>query len=554
MKKLRTLLVLILSIFICHGFSISNAAQGAVSNATTIFLNTDYTGQISSKNDAKWYKFTTTSNKSFYRLELKNLSIKDNCYFEVYTKNNEREFRDCFYYNKGDNDQYLKLEKNTTYYIKVTSYKTGNYKLKVCESKDDIGDDKNSSKSIQLNKFYTGSINAKKTYNDKVAFDEDYYKFTTTKNNSFYRFDTKNLNIEDSCYFEIYTKDDEREYRKTLYRNREESDEYLKLEKNTTYYVRVTCDKVGKYKFKIQEVKDDAPDSMKTSKQIYLNKTYNGSINAKKTYNDKIASDEDWYKFTTNSSDTNYTFNIKNNNIEDIANFYILTKDDEEKFSDRLYKKHSSSNKIKLLKNTTYYIKVNSNTPGQYSFSISSKTSLEKVTNLKSINTSSSSIKLSWNKVSTATGYKIERATSKKGPFKQVAIVKGNSYNDTRLSNGKTYYYRVRAYTSSTNGAYSSTISATTNPAKPIVALSNPKTKTVKVSWYTVYGANGYEVYRSTSKNGKYSLIKRTSGKSYTNYNLSQNKTYYYKVKAYKIFNGKKVYSDYSTLKYIKVK
>lgn len=64
-------------------------------------------------------------------------------------------------------------------------------------------------------------------------------------------------------------------------------------------------------------------------------------------------------------------------------------------------------------------------------------------------------------------------------------------------------------------------------------------------------------VYRATSKNGKYkavSTIKKGSTVSYTNKKLTSKKTYYYKVRAYRVVNGKKVYSGYSKVKGVKIK
>ena len=61
----------------------------------------------------------------------------------------------------------------------------------------------------------------------------------------------------------------------------------------------------------------------------------------------------------------------------------------------------------------------------------------------------SKSAKVSWKKVSNATGYKIYRATSKKVTYKNIKTdTSGNtlSYTSKGLSSGKTYYYKVRAY------------------------------------------------------------------------------------------------------------
>ena len=73
----------------------------------------------------------------------------------------------------------------------------------------------------------------------------------------------------------------------------------------------------------------------------------------------------------------------------------------------------------------------------------------------------------------------------------------------------------------------------------------------------TLASASGYEVYRSTSKNGKYTLVKTINKRStvtYVNKKLKSNKTYYYKVRAFKSSKGVKTYGSYSSAKKIKVK
>jgi hypothetical protein len=84
--------------------------------------------------------------------------------------------------------------------------------------------------------------------------------------------------------------------------------------------------------------------------------------------------------------------------------------------------------------------------------------------NLSASSASSSSIKLKWNDNSVREdGYKIERSTDGK-TWSQITSVSANttSYTNSGLSNGKKYYYRVRAYNAYGNSAYASSASATT--------------------------------------------------------------------------------------------
>lgn len=184
---------------------------------------------------------------------------------------------------------------------------------------------------------------------------------------------------------------------------------------------------------------------------------------------------------------------------------------------------------------------------------------VSKVNNPRISNTTHNSIKLNWSKVSNSSGYQIYRSTSKNGSYKKIKTINKNStlsYTDTnKLSSNKKYYYKIRAFKTINNknyyGDFSSIVSSETKLATPNIKLSTPKTKTIKISWSKISGAKGYEVYRSNSKKGTYSKISTTNNLSYTNSKLSKKKTYYYKVRAYKVVNNKKVYSSFSSIKSI---
>ena len=171
--------------------------------------------------------------------------------------------------------------------------------------------------------------------------------------------------------------------------------------------------------------------------------------------------------------------------------------------------------------------------------------------------------KLSWNKVTGSSGYEVLRGTSKTGTYKSVKTITSGStvsYTDKSLATGTTYYYKVRAYRTvdkkKVYSSYSSVVSAKPVLKTPSVKLTSGSKKAT-IKWEKISGASGYEVYRATSKSGKYSKIKtitKNSTVSYVNSSLTKNKTYYYKVRAYRTVNGKKIYSSYSVAKSVKVK
>ena len=183
------------------------------------------------------------------------------------------------------------------------------------------------------------------------------------------------------------------------------------------------------------------------------------------------------------------------------------------------------------------------------------------VSGVKAASAGYNSVNVSWKKVSGVAGYKVYRAGSKNGSYKCVKTVKGDentNYKDGKLTTGKTYYYQVRPYLGKKEGAASKVVSAKPVPAKAAISsVKNSASKTAKITWEKVSGASGYEIYRATSKNGQYkkvTTIKKGGTVSYKNTKLKKGKTYYYKVRAYRTVNGKKVYGAYSSVKSVKIK
>lgn len=87
----------------------------------------------------------------------------------------------------------------------------------------------------------------------------------------------------------------------------------------------------------------------------------------------------------------------------------------------------------------------------------------------------------------------------------------------------------------------------------PIVAiLKNSSKKQIQLKWYEVDGADKYEIYRATSKKGKYKKIKTTSKLSFTNKELKKGKRYYYKIVAVDIDN-REIDSEYSVVASAKI-
>ncbi|MGN0551160.1 MAG: S8 family serine peptidase, partial [Acutalibacteraceae bacterium] len=174
------------------------------------------------------------------------------------------------------------------------------------------------------------------------------------------------------------------------------------------------------------------------------------------------------------------------------------------------------------------------------------------------------SLQVEWSAVKGVTGYAVYRKSGSSG-YKRIATLTGSTkckYVDEKAATGTEYTYTVRAYIKKgSNVTWSSYvkngIKGKTSLSKPAIkSIADGKSKQLTVNWGKVAGATGYMLYRSTSQNGKYTLLKtitKNATVSYTDTKLTNGKTYYYKIKAYRTVNNKKVYSAYSSVKSKKV-
>lgn len=146
---------------------------------------------------------------------------------------------------------------------------------------------------------------------------------------------------------------------------------------------------------------------------------------------------------------------------------------------------------------------------------------------LKSEKVSASGRTISWNPVSGATGYAVYRKVSG-GSWSTIDTTTSTSYTDTaKLTNGKTYYYTVRAYTgkaeeTQTNrydsnywSYYNTSGIKTVYISTPVLGTAVKQESGTKVTWNTVSGATGYAVYRKTP-GGSWGTVATTTSNSYT--------------------------------------
>jgi len=159
----------------------------------------------------------------------------------------------------------------------------------------------------------------------------------------------------------------------------------------------------------------------------------------------------------------------------------------------------------------------------------------------------STGVKVKWNKITGATGYKVYRAEYSNGKWsgwKSVkTITKGStvSWTDTKAKSGVKYKYTVKAVNGKTGSTYksSSSLLYLAQPKVAVKALSNG----IKVAWVQSAGATSYKIYRSeynakTKKWSSWKSIKtaKSTSKLYTDKSAKKGVKYRYTVKA---VNGK---------------
>ena len=160
-------------------------------------------------------------------------------------------------------------------------------------------------------------------------------------------------------------------------------------------------------------------------------------------------------------------------------------------------------------------------------------------------------VQVKWSKVTGAGGYYVyyKKGT---GSYALLTRTTKTSVKKADLSDGVKYTFKVVPYFKSGDSRYKSTKYKTSSIytlkklAAPKVTKSGTK---VKVSWKNINGETGYQISRSISKTGTNIVMtyKTTKG-SYNTVKAAKGKTYYYKVRAYKVVDGKKVYGPWSNV------
>lgn len=176
----------------------------------------------------------------------------------------------------------------------------------------------------------------------------------------------------------------------------------------------------------------------------------------------------------------------------------------------------------------------------------------------KMSSTATTSLKLTWSKSTGASGYVISVFNAKKNKYVKVATSTKNYVTLKKLTPGTVYQYSVSPYVKSGSKTYASKESITITAGTSVSPVKIKKIKSsyqdLTVTYSKAKNADGYAIYTSTKKNGKYKLAVTSSEASAYISGLKSRKTIYVKIKSYKNINGKNYYSAFSSVKSVKIK
>lgn len=258
----------------------------------------------------------------------------------------------------------LKLEKNSTYYIKVTSNVDGFYRLKV-KTYTDIGGNTwdTATESLSVGQFIS-SIDANG--------DKEWYYFETDDTDSFYDFNLENISGSSYLYMYVY------EYvegagqiplRDTFDISAWKSEtksKQLKLKPNSKYYVCIYLNSgIGGYQLDIDQTLDAVGDTMDNAYKVDLDTKVTTALDGK--------GDVDFFKFTTKDYDAYYYFDMGNLSIDNDYSLYVYDAQGNEIGHSRKYGTSGVHINYKLDPNTEYYFKIyaHNDAIGNYNFTIS---------------------------------------------------------------------------------------------------------------------------------------------------------------------------------------
>ena len=177
---------------------------------------------------------------------------------------------------------------------------------------------------------------------------------------------------------------------------------------------------------------------------------------------------------------------------------------------------------------------------------------------LQSVNMAAyNKIRITWSKVNGCAGYVIYRSEAEDGKYSVLkTVTQASATNYVNVVKTSTmYYYKIRAFVTVNGkkvyGDYSDILSGNVITGPPqnftIKQATNGK---ITFTWNKVEDADGYVIYLYYPDTNKYKAIKNVTDIDVLTYGKKMTKgaTYHFAMRAYRLVNGVKVYSDYGEI------
>ena len=151
---------------------------------------------------------------------------------------------------------------------------------------------------------------------------------------------------------------------------------------------------------------------------------------------------------------------------------------------------------------------------------------------ITSLSNTTGGIKISWNKVDGAYGYRLYYKPAS-GGWKRFKDTTATSFTDSGVSPNRTETYTIRCIDKNGNtisGFNSTGWSKKYTPAAPTISKLDITTGGIKLSWNKIAGVYGYRLYYKTSSGG-WKRFKDTTATSFTDSGVSPNRTETYTIR-----------------------
>lgn len=274
--------------------------------AVPMALDTPVLATFDGTEDQDFFVFTAEQGQAYYRADLKNETVNSSTYMTLLDVNGLKIAEISASKGNADSISWL-AEPGMTYYLKLTRYdryKLGTYTLSLTRNADNEGNDLASAAAPAINQQVNASFDG--------AGDVDVFRMTAGEGNLYYTVNMNNESVPTTIYMtlldanglKLQSKDAIKDYATSLSWN---------AEPGAVFYLQFTRydkNKTGAYTFTINEVADNAPDTLSNDAVI--------ADGASVQYTLGSGSDVDWFALAAPEAASYTALNFVNEGNESI--------------------------------------------------------------------------------------------------------------------------------------------------------------------------------------------------------------------------------------------